>query len=147
MPHKSTQRAQRLLAADLLHLCVALATLLQLYRQAPRHGRVLRMLVDCYRQLEDWQAILELTDNGFLEREKERKQKRKDERHDTDAADGAPPADEPEAIESEDDGGLDEEGLLEPEASGAPLPAAGTGERGAPLSQKKRKKKRQRRES
>ncbi|MBK82141.1 MAG: heme biosynthesis protein HemY [Gammaproteobacteria bacterium] len=39
-----------------------LATLLQLYRQAPRHGRVLRMLVDCYRQLEDWQAILELTD-------------------------------------------------------------------------------------
>jgi HemY protein len=39
-----------------------LATLLQLYRQAPKHGRVLRMLVDCYRQLEDWQAILELTD-------------------------------------------------------------------------------------
>ncbi len=39
-----------------------LATLLQLYRQAPRHARVLRMLVDCYRQLEDWQAILELTD-------------------------------------------------------------------------------------
>lgn len=37
-----------------------LATLLQLYRQAPRHAQVLRMLVDCYRHLEDWQAILEL---------------------------------------------------------------------------------------
>lgn len=37
-----------------------LATLLELRRQAPRHAEVLRMLVTCYRQLEDWRAILEL---------------------------------------------------------------------------------------
>src|SRR5690606_32056729 len=37
-----------------------LATSLQLYRQAPRHPQVLRQLVDCYRHLHDWQAILEL---------------------------------------------------------------------------------------
>lgn len=37
-----------------------LATSLQLYRQAPRHPQVLRLLVDCYRHLHDWQAILEL---------------------------------------------------------------------------------------
>ncbi|HEX7036580.1 MAG TPA: heme biosynthesis HemY N-terminal domain-containing protein [Pseudomonadales bacterium] len=37
-----------------------LATTLQLYRQAPRHPQVLRQLVDCYRHLRDWQAILEL---------------------------------------------------------------------------------------
>ncbi|MEQ8860633.1 MAG: heme biosynthesis HemY N-terminal domain-containing protein [Pseudomonadales bacterium] len=37
-----------------------LATLLQLQRDAPRHARVLRMLAECYRALEDWQAILEL---------------------------------------------------------------------------------------
>ena len=37
-----------------------LATLLQLYRQSPRHPQVLRMLVSCYRHLKDWHAILEL---------------------------------------------------------------------------------------
>lgn len=37
-----------------------LATLLQLYRQSPRHPQLLRMLVDCYRHIADWQAILEL---------------------------------------------------------------------------------------
>lgn len=40
-----------------------LATLLQLQRQVPRHAQVLRMLVECYRHLHDWQAILELTDD------------------------------------------------------------------------------------
>ncbi len=37
-----------------------LATVLELRRQSPRHGQVLRMLVLCYQRLEDWQAILEL---------------------------------------------------------------------------------------
>lgn len=39
-----------------------LATLLELRRQSPRHGEVLRMLVACYRRLEDWQAVLGLID-------------------------------------------------------------------------------------
>jgi HemY protein len=39
---------------------LCLATLLQLRRQSPRHPQVLRMLVSCYQQLQDWQAILEL---------------------------------------------------------------------------------------
>ena len=38
----------------------SLATLLQLQRQSPRHPQVLRMLVSCYRELGDWQAVLEL---------------------------------------------------------------------------------------
>ncbi len=37
-----------------------LATLLQLQRQVPRHPQVLRMLVACYRQVQDWQAIIEI---------------------------------------------------------------------------------------
>lgn len=47
---------------------LCLATLLQLHRQAPRHAQVMRMLVDCYRHLEDWQAILELL--GALQKHK-----------------------------------------------------------------------------
>jgi HemY protein len=39
-----------------------LATLLELRRQSPRHAEVLRMLVACYRRLEDWQAMLELVE-------------------------------------------------------------------------------------
>lgn len=42
------------------HREACLATLLQLYRQAPRHPQVLRMLGTCYRHLHDWQAIIEL---------------------------------------------------------------------------------------
>ncbi len=41
----------------------SLATLLELRRQSPRHGQVLRMLMDCYRELRDWQAMLELLDD------------------------------------------------------------------------------------
>lgn len=37
-----------------------LATLLQLHRHSPRHPQVLRMLVQCYWHLKDWQAVLEL---------------------------------------------------------------------------------------
>jgi HemY protein len=37
-----------------------LATLLRLREEAPRHQQVLRMLVDCYRALGDWQAMLEV---------------------------------------------------------------------------------------
>ncbi len=36
-----------------------LATLLQLKSEAPRHPQVLRMLADCYQELEDWQALTE----------------------------------------------------------------------------------------
>lgn len=39
---------------------LALATLLELRRKSPRHPQVLRLLAQCYRQLEDWQALLEL---------------------------------------------------------------------------------------
>lgn len=41
----------------------ALATLLQLRRQAPRHPQVLCLLARCYRELGDWQAIIELGDD------------------------------------------------------------------------------------
>ncbi len=53
-------RAELLAADEQWEPC--LATLLELYRQSPRHPRVLGMLASCYRQLRDWQAILELMD-------------------------------------------------------------------------------------
>jgi HemY protein len=37
-----------------------LATVLQLKSESPRHPQVLAMLADCYEQLEDWQALIDL---------------------------------------------------------------------------------------
>lgn len=37
-----------------------LATLLQLKSEAPRHPQVLTMLANCYEELEDWQALIDL---------------------------------------------------------------------------------------
>jgi len=37
-----------------------LATLLQLKSEVPRHPQVLKMLANCYEQLRDWQALIDL---------------------------------------------------------------------------------------
>ena len=37
-----------------------LATLIQLRTESPRHPLILSMLADCYHELEDWEALLEL---------------------------------------------------------------------------------------
>ncbi|KJZ10504.1 heme biosynthesis protein HemY [Marinomonas sp. SBI22] len=43
------------------HFESALATLLRLHKIQPKHRQVLKMLVQAYSQLEDWQALLNLT--------------------------------------------------------------------------------------
>lgn len=43
------------------HFESALATLLRLHKIQPKHRQVLKMLVQAYSHLEDWQALLDLT--------------------------------------------------------------------------------------